>query len=89
MSWYSRGGYWNPSSNQLRDPTNGKIVLDPVRFPSGLKAIIDFVHSKGMKFGMYTSGTEGMCDGHTHNASQGREMQDAQDFADQGNIAPR
>lgn len=41
-------------------------------------------HSKGMKFGMYTSGTEGMCDGHTHNASQGREMQDAQDFADQG-----
>lgn len=41
------GGYWDPTKNQLRDPKSGRIVLDPVRFPSGLKAIIDFVHSKG------------------------------------------
>ena len=35
------------------------------------KAIADFVHGKGMKFGFYTSGTEGLCDGQTHNASDG------------------
>ena len=35
------------------------------------KAIADFVHGKGMRFGFYTSGTEGLCDGQTHNASQG------------------
>ena len=33
---------------------NGHVVADPHRFPSGMKALADYVHSKGLKFGMYT-----------------------------------
>ena len=30
----------------------GAIVPDPVRFPSGMKALADYVHAKGMKLGL-------------------------------------
>lgn len=30
----------------------GAIVPDPARFPSGMKALADYVHSKGMKLGL-------------------------------------
>jgi hypothetical protein len=33
----------------------GHIVSDPKRFPSGIKALADYVHSKGMKLGLYTA----------------------------------
>src|SRR5271163_2494160 len=33
---------------------NGNIVADAERFPSGIKALADYVHSKGLKFGIYT-----------------------------------
>jgi hypothetical protein len=32
---------------------NGSITPDPVRFPSGIKALADYIHSKGLKFGIY------------------------------------
>src|SRR4026209_1456794 len=32
---------------------DGNIVADPERFPSGIKALADYVHSKGLKFGLY------------------------------------
>ncbi len=34
---------------------DGKLVPDPVRFPHGIKAVADYVHSKGLKLGIYTS----------------------------------
>lgn len=34
---------------------NGQLVADPIRFPSGIKALADYVHSKGLKFGIYSS----------------------------------
>ena len=33
---------------------NGTIQPDPVRFPSGMKALADYAHSKGLKFGVCT-----------------------------------
>ena len=33
---------------------NGNIVADPEKFPSGIKALADYIHSKGLKFGMYS-----------------------------------
>ncbi|HJP60238.1 MAG TPA: glycoside hydrolase family 27 protein, partial [Gemmatimonadaceae bacterium] len=36
-----------------RDPS-GTIVADAQRFPHGIKALADYVHSKGLKFGIYT-----------------------------------
>src|SRR5437868_1599113 len=32
----------------------GNIQADPERFPSGIKALADYIHSKGLKFGLYS-----------------------------------
>ena len=37
---------------QVGRDTDGEIVVDPERFPSGMKALADYVHSKGLKFGI-------------------------------------
>ena len=39
-----------------RDPS-GAIVADPTRFPSGMKALADYVHGKGMKLGLCEYGS--------------------------------
>lgn len=39
---------------QISRDSTGKIVADPERFPSGIKALADYVHSKGLKFGLYS-----------------------------------
>ncbi|XP_038676261.1 alpha-N-acetylgalactosaminidase-like isoform X1 [Scyliorhinus canicula] len=39
-------------SATMRD-ANGKIQPDPVRFPNGIKGLADYVHSKGLKLGIY------------------------------------
>ena len=33
---------------------DGAILANESRFPSGIKALADYVHSKGLKFGIYT-----------------------------------
>jgi len=32
----------------------GNIIPDPEKFPSGMKALGDYIHSKGLKFGIYS-----------------------------------
>ena len=39
--------------SQERDP-DGSIVPDPTRFPSGMKALADYVHDLGLKIGLYS-----------------------------------
>lgn len=61
---------------------NGNLVPDPEKFPSGMKALADYVHSKGLKFGIYgDAGTE-TCAGYP--GSKGFEIQDAKLFASWG-----
>ena len=40
----------------LRERVDGKLVADPALFPNGMKALSDYIHSKGLKFGMYSCG---------------------------------
>jgi hypothetical protein len=40
---------------QVERFANNTIQPDPVRFPSGMKALADYAHSKGLKFGVYTA----------------------------------
>ena len=40
---------------------DGNLVPDPVRFPDGIKAIADYVHDRGLKFGIYTSAGTKTC----------------------------
>src|ERR1041384_5246586 len=39
---------------QIDRDANGNILADPQRFPSGMKALADYIHSKGLKFGLYS-----------------------------------
>ncbi len=62
---------------------NGDYVPDPARFPHGIKALADYVHSKGLKLGIYTSAGTWTCAG-TMPGSLGHEQQDARTFASWG-----
>jgi alpha-galactosidase len=53
----------------------GNLVPDPVKFPSGMKALVDYVHSKGLKFGLYNCAGTKTCAGYP--GSRGHEYQDA------------
>ncbi|MFI8263009.1 NPCBM/NEW2 domain-containing protein [Streptomyces sp. NPDC085665] len=62
----------------------GNLVADPVRFPGGIKALADYVHSKGLKFGIYTSAGTKTCDTAGFPGGLGHEQQDASLFASFG-----
>ncbi|QFU93794.1 NPCBM/NEW2 domain-containing protein [Amycolatopsis sp. YIM 10] len=66
-----------------RDPVTGRYLPHPVKFPSGIKALADYVHGKGLKFGIYTSAGVRTC-AKTMPGSLGFEDIDAQTFADWG-----
>ncbi|WP_207434276.1 glycoside hydrolase family 27 protein [Sabulibacter ruber] len=60
----------------------GFIHPDPKRFPSGMKALADYVHSKGLKLGIYSDAGSQTCGGRP--GSRGYEFQDAQQYAKWG-----
>lgn len=64
-----------------RDKHNN-IIPDPKKFPNGIKALADYVHSKGLKLGIYSDAAQLTCGGCT--ASYGFEEQDARTFASWG-----
>ncbi|MGK5739315.1 NPCBM/NEW2 domain-containing protein [Micromonospora sp. URMC 103] len=66
-----------------RDPVTGTYVAHHERFPSGIKALADYVHAKGLKLGIYTSAGTETC-ARTMPGSLGHEDLDAQTFADWG-----
>ncbi|MFO7447184.1 MAG: glycoside hydrolase family 27 protein [Ignavibacteriaceae bacterium] len=58
----------------------GFIHPDPERFPSGMKALADYIHSKGLKFGIYSDAGWQTCGGRP--GSRGYEYQDALMYAE-------
>ena len=64
-----------------RDRQNN-IIPDSEKFPNGMKALADYVHSKGLKLGIYSDAAQLTCGGWT--ASLGFEEQDARTFASWG-----
>ena len=58
---------------------NGDIQADPKRFPSGIKALADYIHGKGLKFGIYSDAGKKTCAGRP--GSRGHEYQDARQYA--------
>lgn len=64
-----------------RDNRNN-IIPDPKKFPNGIKALADYVHSKSLKLGIYSDAAQLTCGGCT--ASYGFEEQDARTFASWG-----
>jgi hypothetical protein len=67
---------------QVSRDAEGNIVPDPQRFPSGMKALADYIHSKGLKFGIYSDAGSKTCAGRP--GARGYEFQDARQYAKWG-----
>jgi len=64
------------------DRVDGHLKADSKTFPNGIKALADYVHSKGLKLGIYSDRGRKTCQG--RDSSFGYETTDARDFADWG-----
>ena len=64
-----------------RDSITGNLIADPKKFPHGLKALADYIHSKGLKFGVYNCAGTKTCAGYP--VTRGYEYQDARFYASQ------
>jgi alpha-galactosidase len=64
---------------QVSRDENGEIVVDKDRFPHGMKFVADYVHSKGLKFGIYSCAGSLTCQ--RRPGGLGHEYQDARTYA--------
>ena len=69
-------------SKKVRDKVTDRIVPDESKFPYGMKALADYVHSKGLKFGMYSCAGQRTCADYP--GSFDHEFLDAKTFAEWG-----
>ena len=67
---------------QVSRDENGNIQPDSEKFPSGMKDLADYIHSKGLKFGLYSCAGSKTCQGRP--GSRGHEYQDARQYAEWG-----
>lgn len=63
--------------------TDGHLQYDTAKFPLGMKALADYIHDHGLRFGIYSDGGTRTCSGQQP-GSLGHESTDAQNFADWG-----
>lgn len=66
----------------LHRDAHGRLHADSKRFPDGIKALVDYIHSLGLKFGLYISAGTKTCAGFP--GSLGHEKTDAETFAKWG-----
>lgn len=88
----SEGGYLEAGYNQVSIDdcwedlkgrnSDGELVADPDRFPSGMKVLGDYMHSKNIDFGTYSDAGTRTCGGFP--GSKGYEEIDAKTFASWG-----
>lgn len=57
----------------------GNIIPDPEDFPDGIKTVVDYIHNKGLKFGIYSCAGSLTCQGRP--GSRGYQFQDARQYA--------
>lgn len=67
---------------QVSRDENGNIVADKDKFPHGIKYLADYIHSKGLKFGIYSCAGSKTCAGRP--GGRGHEFQDALMYAKWG-----
>jgi len=67
---------------QVERGADGRIIPDAERFPEGMKALADYVHDRGLLFGIYTDAGRATCEGRP--GSYGHEAQDARTYAEWG-----
>lgn len=71
-------------ANWQRDK-DGRLQPNPKRFPSGIAALADYIHERGLKFGLYSSAGTSTCEPLQENrgfpGGLGHEKEDAKTFA--------
>jgi len=67
---------------QVGRDEEGNIIVNEKKFPNGIKPVVDYVHSKGLKFGIYSDAGRKTCQGLP--GSRGYEYQDARVYAKWG-----
>lgn len=65
-----------------RDPETGKMLASKEKFPDGMRALADYIHAKGLKFGMYSCAGVKTCANYP--GSFDHEFLDAETFAEFG-----
>ncbi|SHK80051.1 carbohydrate-binding protein [Fibrobacter sp. UWEL] len=83
--------YLNLDDNWMhtKRDANGDLQNHPTTFPSGMKALADYIHAKGLKFGVYGDRGKRTCHHYnskwdSENGSYMHEEQDAKKFAEWG-----
>jgi len=83
--------YLNLDDNWMhtKRDANGDLQNHPTTFPSGMKALADYIHDKGLKFGVYGDRGKRTCHHYnsnwdSENGSYMHEEQDAKKFAEWG-----
>jgi alpha-galactosidase len=79
--------YLNLDDNWMANPARdagGNLKCDPARFPGGLKSLGDYIHSKGLKMGIYGDHGTMTCMGIAQSGSYGNEQKDAKSYASWG-----
>jgi len=66
----------------MQRDSSGNLVPDPAKFPGGMKKFVDYVHAKGLKFGIYNCAGTLTCGGYP--GTRGYEYQDARFYAAMG-----
>jgi len=64
---------------QINRDSSGNIIADPERFPSGIKALAEYIHKLDLKFGIYSCAGSKTCQGRP--GSRGYQFQDARQYA--------
>jgi len=64
---------------QVGRDEEGNILPDPETFPEGIKPVIDYIHSLGLKFGLYSCAGSKTCQGRP--GGRGYQFQDARQYA--------
>ncbi|MCB0636097.1 MAG: glycoside hydrolase family 27 protein [Lewinella sp.] len=61
---------------------HGQLIADPDKFPAGMQALADYIHARGLKFGLYNCAGDKTCAGYP--GSRGHEYEDARLYASWG-----
>ena len=69
-------------SKKVRHPETDRLEAEPAKFPEGMKAVADYVHGKGLKFGMYSCAGQRTCADYP--GSFDHEFLDAETLAEWG-----
>ena len=67
---------------EMERDAQGNLVPHRKKFPNGIKVVADYVHSKGLNFGLYNCAGSKTCAGYP--GSRGHEYQDALKYAEWG-----